>query len=270
MDLGLDSVLEEEIQRQTRSIENTEAANEIVNENENQNNTDRIDNKINSETDHIDKEEPIQAEKDYTWIRDIIDKENKKYDDLTIDLKDITGKNIYESTLPMKCNLYIHKILQQWEEEIERQKSYISDDTTAKGGINKTTQERNELFYDTKMSLFPLLVQLRKKTLPRNQLVSVSTILFHLQRHEWDLSLQSYMQLSIGNVAWPIGVTSVGIHARSAHSKITGDRKHSYNTTDQINVANIMIDDSTRKWTTALKRLITISKNITIANTQKL
>lgn len=266
MDLGLDSLLEEEILRQTESIEKIESANNTVNQNENQNNTDKLDNKVNDKTSHIEREEPIN-EKDYTWIEDIINRENKEYDNLTIDLKDITDQDVHENILPMKCNLYIHNILRQWEKEIKSQEVHIDDDTSS--SIDKTTQERNELFYDTKMSLFPLLVQLRKNSLPKNQLISVSTILFHLQRHEWDLSLQSYMQLSIGNVAWPIGVTSVGIHARSAHSKITGDRKHSYNMEKQINVANIMIDDSTRKWTTALKRLITISKNIAVTNTQE-
>lgn len=261
MDLGLDSLLEKEIQRQTRSFENTDTGHE------NQNDINKTDSIINNETNHINEEETT-LEKDHTWIKDIIEKENKEYEDLTIDLKDITDKNICRNKLPMICNLYIYKILQKWEEEIESQKTNINY-TSSSNDIDKITQERNELFYNTKMSLFPLLVQLRKKNLPRNQLVSLSTILFHLQRHEWDLSLQSYMQLSIGNVAWPIGVTSVGIHARSAHSKITGDRNRNYNTKEQINVANIMLDDSTRKWTTALKRLITISKNMTVANTQK-
>lgn len=58
------------------------------------------------------------------------------------------------------------------------------------------------------------------------------------------------MKLSIGNVAWPIGVTSVGIHARSAHSKIQGGR----------NAANIMIDERTRLWITSIKRLITFEE----------
>ena len=33
-----------------------------------------------------------------------------------------------------------------------------------------------------------------------------------------------YIQVSVGNAAWPIGVTMVGIHARSAREKISSNQ----------------------------------------------
>lgn len=129
--------------------------------------------------------------------------------------------------LSMKCNLYIHEILSRWKASLE---AY-----------------HPELFLDTKKALFPLLLQLRRNQLAPDLLISLATVLYHLQQpKEINLAVQSYMKLSIGNVAWPIGVTSVGIHARSAHSKIQGGR----------NAANIMIDERTRLWITSIKRLI--------------
>ena len=53
--------------------------------------------------------------------------------------------------------------------------------------------------------------------------------------HAYDI----YMRLSIGNAPWPIGVTSVGIHERSAREKIS----HVMN-----GAAHIMNDESTRKY----------------------
>ena len=50
-----------------------------------------------------------------------------------------------------------------------------------------------------------------------------------------------------GNNPWPIGVTSVGIHERSAREKIS----------HVMNAAHIMNDEATRKFLSALKRLLT-------------
>lgn len=210
MDLGLDSLLEAEIAKQTKVEDKVEAP-------------------------AGEKQEQEQEQKS-SWIDDVIREEKVQYPECKIELDEITAKT--QTMLSMKCNLYIYELLQEW------------DDALAK----RQEEENNDLLQETKMSLFPLLVQLRKNNLPHGQLVSVATILYHLQRNEWDLALQSYMQLSLGNVAWPIGVTSVGIHARSAHSKITGG--------DNQSVATVMLDDSTRKWTTSLKRLITVKKSL--------
>lgn len=50
-----------------------------------------------------------------------------------------------------------------------------------------------------------------------------------------------YLRLAIGNAPWPIGVTSVGIHERSAREKIS----HVMNASGQ---AHIMNDEATRKY----------------------
>lgn len=244
MDLGLDSLLETEILRQTSG---SEISIEVLGQQSNR--TSKNTGLPQEDT------EPIH-EQDHQWRKDVVAREKEKYKDLEIRLEDITDKDVIKSDLSMKCNLYIHDVLNKWEKEIQQKEDPEGSEPQLQ------TKQRQELLHDTKMSLFPCLVKLRKGSLPKSQLVSVATVLFHLQRHEWDLSLQSYMQLSLGNVAWPIGVTSVGIHARSAHSKITGSR-NTGETDDQANVATIMLDDSTRKWTTSLKRLITVEKTLT-------
>lgn len=147
--------------------------------------------------------------------------------DTTIDPNSI-GEQGQTYQLPMQCNLYIHSLLADWEKS-----SYQPD-----------------LLFETKKSLFPLLVKLRKNQLSSELIISLSTILYHIQKHEYTRATESYMKLSIGNVAWPIGVTSIGIHARSAHEKITGSNK----------IANVMLDDITRLWITSIKRLITFQE----------
>ena len=60
-----------------------------------------------------------------------------------------------------------------------------------------------------------------------------------------------YLRLSIGKAAWPIGVTMVGIHERSAREKLHESDK---------NAAHIMSDESTRKWLQSIKRCLSFAQ----------
>jgi len=55
--------------------------------------------------------------------------------------------------------------------------------------------------------------------------------------------------LAIGNAAWPIGVTMVGIHERSGREKIFSQH-----------VAHVLNDETTRKYIQAIKRLMTYAQ----------
>nr|CAD1832553.1 unnamed protein product [Ananas comosus var. bracteatus] len=59
-------------------------------------------------------------------------------------------------------------------------------------------------------------------------------------------AMDQYIELAIGNAPWPIGVTMVGIHERSAREKIYTN-----------SVAHIMNDEITRKYLQSVERLMT-------------
>ena len=61
-----------------------------------------------------------------------------------------------------------------------------------------------------------------------------------------------YVGVAIGNAAWPIGVTMVGIHERSAREKIGAQTQ-----------AHAMHDEETRKYLQSVKRLITFAQRDT-------
>ncbi|PSN30619.1 Pre-mRNA-splicing factor 18 [Blattella germanica] len=63
---------------------------------------------------------------------------------------------------------------------------------------------------------------------------------------EDDKASDAYLQMAIGNAPWPIGVTMVGIHARTGREKIFSK-----------NVAHVMNDETQRKYLQGLKRLMT-------------
>jgi pre-mRNA-splicing factor 18 len=63
----------------------------------------------------------------------------------------------------------------------------------------------------------------------------------HMRERNYLAANDVYLRLAIGNAPWPIGVTSVGIHERSAREKIS----HVMNQSGQ---AHIMNDEATRKY----------------------
>lgn len=84
---------------------------------------------------------------------------------------------------------------------------------------------------------------MRTRTLEPDVLRLLSEIVHHMQSRQYQKANDAYLRLSIGNAAWPIGVTAVGIHERSAREKITED-----------NVAHVLNDEVSRKYIQSVKR----------------
>lgn len=98
----------------------------------------------------------------------------------------------------------------------------------------------------TKVYMKPLLRKLRTKSLPEDILDSLTLISKMLLNREYIKASDAYLQMAIGNAPWPIGVTMVGIHARTGREKIFSK-----------NVAHVMNDETQRKYIQGLKRLMT-------------
>lgn len=79
-------------------------------------------------------------------------------------------------------------------------------------------------------------------------------ILHKTQGRNYRDAVDAYLRLSIGKAAWPIGVTMVGIHERSAREKLHEDGK------GKDEIAQIMSDETTRKWLQSLKRLVSFAQ----------
>ncbi|CAO1630175.1 unnamed protein product [Sympodiomycopsis kandeliae] len=97
--------------------------------------------------------------------------------------------------------------------------------------------------------LKPLFKSLRKRELPPDVLMRIAEIVHFMQKREYRNANDSYLQLSIGNAPWPIGVTMVGIHERSGREKIFAS-----------NVAHVLNDEVSRKYIQSLKRLMTFAQ----------
>lgn len=98
----------------------------------------------------------------------------------------------------------------------------------------------------TKVYMKPLIRKLKTKTLPEDILDSLTDITKRVLNRNYIKASDAYLQMAIGNAPWPIGVTMVGIHARTGREKIFSK-----------NVAHVMNDETQRKYIQGLKRLMT-------------
>lgn len=129
-------------------------------------------------------------------------------------------------------------LLKMWHDQLNSYSSAERNSTKVK--IAKAT------YTQTKVYLKPLLRKLKNKSLPEDILDSLTDIAKNLLRRNYIMASDSYLQMAIGNAPWPIGVTMVGIHARTGREKIFSK-----------NVAHVMNDETQRKYIQGLKRLMT-------------
>ena len=87
--------------------------------------------------------------------------------------------------------------------------------------------------------------------LPDSILLPLISIVGAAQERRYVDANDGYLRLSIGKAAWPIGVTMVGIHERSAREKLhegEGGKAH------------VMGDEVTRKYLQAIKRCVSFAQ----------
>ncbi|CAE6341188.1 unnamed protein product [Rhizoctonia solani] len=135
----------------------------------------------------------------------------------------------------------LKRVLKEWEQSMAERPDQIKRST--QGKLAAATQVQSAEY------LKPLFRQLRSKTVAADVLGKLAEIVHYMQKREYQKANDAYLRLSIGNAAWPIGVTMVGIHERSAREKISSDQ-----------VAHVLNDEVSRKYIQSVKRLLTFAQ----------
>uniref|UniRef100_A0AAY4B1U0 Pre-mRNA-splicing factor 18 n=1 Tax=Denticeps clupeoides TaxID=299321 RepID=A0AAY4B1U0_9TELE len=130
-------------------------------------------------------------------------------------------------------------LLGVWAKDLNGREDHVK--RSVQGKLASATQKQTESY------LKPLFRKLRKKSLPADIKESITDIIKFMLQREYVKANDAYLQMAIGNAPWPIGVTMVGIHARTGREKIFS--KH---------VAHVLNDETQRKYIQGLKRLMTI------------
>ncbi|XP_034032572.1 pre-mRNA-splicing factor 18 isoform X2 [Thalassophryne amazonica] len=130
-------------------------------------------------------------------------------------------------------------LLGVWAKDLNSREDHVK--RSVQGKLDSATHSQTESY------LKPLFRKLRKKSIPADIKDSITDIIKFMLEREYVKANDAYLQMAIGNAPWPIGVTMVGIHARTGREKIFS--KH---------VAHVLNDETQRKYIQGLKRLMTI------------
>lgn len=93
-------------------------------------------------------------------------------------------------------------LLEDWETELNQRPDIVK--RSEKG------QKMSELHAQTAVNLKPLLKLLRRRSVESDVLLRIAEIVHYMQQREYRKANDSYLQLSIGNAPWPIGITMAG------------------------------------------------------------
>lgn len=135
----------------------------------------------------------------------------------------------------------LKRMLKEWGESLAERPEHVK--RTTQGKLAAATQVQSAQY------LKPLFKLLRSRSIPEDMLPRLAEIVHYMQKRQYQRANDAYLRLSIGNAPWPIGVTMVGIHERSAREKISSDQ-----------VAHVLNDEVSRKYIQSLKRLLTFSQ----------
>jgi len=112
--------------------------------------------------------------------------------------------------------LLLKRLLHEQEEQLSLRSDEEKFSTEGKLATTFFSQSKESLRY--------LFKQLKKQKLPKDILRRLCEICSFLQQREYVQANDAYLRLAIGNAPWPIGVTAVGIHERSAQERIKSDQ----------------------------------------------
>ncbi|KIW31083.1 uncharacterized protein PV07_02765 [Cladophialophora immunda] len=139
---------------------------------------------------------------------------------------------------------YFTLLLTEWSHALAERDASVKQSSSGKAAYNS--------YLVVLKDLTPLFRHFEKQSLDRDLLEPICKIVRSAQKRRYVEANDEYLTLSIGKAAWPIGVTMVGIHERSAREKL-----HESSSGKQ---AHIMSDEVTRKFLQSIKRCISFAQ----------
>jgi pre-mRNA-splicing factor 18 len=140
---------------------------------------------------------------------------------------------------------YFDMVLSEWQLALARRDKETKESFSGKQAYNSYLQARD--------NLIPLIRKLENDTIPDVILSAVNEIVNLMQLKRYVHANDAYLRLSIGKAAWPIGVTMVGIHERSARERLHESEKAG-------GQAHILADETTRKMLQGIKRCLSYAQ----------
>ena len=138
---------------------------------------------------------------------------------------------------------YFSLLLSEWALALSQRPAAVKESTQGRAAEAAMLQSL--------ANMRPLFRKFETGDLADSILEPVVEIVNAAQERRYVDANDGYLRLSIGKAAWPIGVTMVGIHERSAREKLHESDK---------GAAHIMSDEVTRKFLQSIKRSLTFAQ----------
>lgn len=136
---------------------------------------------------------------------------------------------------------YFKNLLHQWEVDLSRRTAGEANSVKGRADSNSLNNAKEGAKF-----LFKLC---KKKEVPTDIRDQVMDMVKSCEAGNFRQAHDHYLQAAIGKAAWPIGVTSVGIHQRSGRERLSESK-----------IAHVMNNEMQRKYFTAVKRLMTYAQ----------
>jgi len=137
----------------------------------------------------------------------------------------------------------LKKLLKLWEATLQERSDLVKK--TQAGRLETLT------FKQTKNYIKPLLKLLKSRSLAEDLRNPIHDMCMFIGEREYVKAHDAYLRMAIGNAAWPMGVTMVGIHERSSREKIFSNQ-----------TAHVLNDETQRKYIQSIKRLMTFAQKM--------
>lgn len=146
---------------------------------------------------------------------------------------------------PKRIYRYFKSLLRQWEAELNSRPDTVKR-TMAGKNETKTLKQCKDY-------IRPLFTLCKHREIEESLQNHLFNIVIYCEQGEFVKAHDAYLDVAIGRAAWPIGVTMVGIHARSGRAKI-----------ESANVAHVMNSELQRKYLTSVKRLMSFAQRVRV------
>ncbi|KAK6332154.1 mRNA splicing protein prp18 [Orbilia javanica] len=156
----------------------------------------------------------------------------------------IDPKNVTKDPLYVRRQLlgWFQLVVSEWQIALEGRDEELRESYQGRQATTAMTQAIE--------NLQPLFRHLKKGDIDEEIFAKIVELVVEAQARRYVRANDVYLRLSIGNAAWPIGVTMVGIHERSAREKLHEKGKS----------AHIMSDEATRKYLQSIKRCLNFAQ----------
>lgn len=133
--------------------------------------------------------------------------------------------------------VFFRTMIKKWELDLRNRPDAVKQSMVG--------QRATKTMKQCKDYIRPLFKLCKSRQVPQDILPKLVDIVSFCKDGEFVRANDAYISLAIGNAAWPIGVTMVGIHERSGREKIHSNKQ-----------AHVMNNELQRKYLTSVKRLM--------------